>query len=289
MASRNLVQAARYLQEVRRYERAIEHLEEHLASYPEDGEAWTELACCLYLADRDAEALKPATEAVRCSPRSPDAFSMLALVYGSLNHWDPCLKALETALELDPGDPCLRGTAAGLAHDRGDYAEALRQADTGIRLHSCHRQCLLARAQALMATAQAARAEAELSEMAARWPDAEILGTLGRARFLQGKLQAAREPLASALRLDPENEDARNTLVELLRCQNPVYGAFLGVGMRITQLPRWVKLLLAVALVAFLVLVPLEGAASVLYFLIAWLLIASRSLSTLLLSLHPTG
>ncbi len=214
----------------------------------------------LSLMDRDKKALEFASEALRLDPDEPDHFGLLSTCYSGLDDWKRMLKAAEAGLELDPE----------------------------------HQGCVLLRSHALRLlnrNDEAGSAIERAGDLSPNDPGVHI--SLGWLRLQEGRATEAVGHFREALRLDPDDAQARNGLAEALKGENILYRPILAWYMLSARLGQKGSLALILGLwFGSRLLRHLPGPAWIpisvgaLYFVFVWLSWVGSSLFDLLLYLR---
>jgi len=103
------------------FEQALERLDKHLSSAPQDAEARFTRGLVLVRLNRNDDAAKAFTELTRDYPQLPEPYNNLAVIYAQQGEYDKAREALEAALATHPSYP--------VAHENlGDIYAALSAA-----------------------------------------------------------------------------------------------------------------------------------------------------------------
>jgi tetratricopeptide (TPR) repeat protein len=237
---------AMLLLEQSRHDLAEAELRQELAVNPENGVAHAVLSICLSRSERAAEATTEAQAAIGLAPDLPLGHYAHAIASYERNRFDEAVAAVEEAIRLDPDDA---DSFALLAHVRlaqRRWTAALEAAETGLRGDPEHVGCTNARAEALVMLGRREEASATIDTALSREPEnAWTHANMGWTRLHQGDANGAAEHFREALRLDPDQEWARQGIVEALKAKNPLYGVMLRYFMWTSRLGgahRWLLL-----------------------------------------------
>lgn len=216
-------------------------------------------AVLLYQQNRNQEALGALDQAEREMPESASVAELRALVLIGLGRHDAavaCAKravelapdsnsthvilgrallergelglaeaSLREALRLDPSDPFDYGWLARVQLDQQRWEQALATAEQGLALDADNDLCLHQRAAALMLLGRKPEAAKAVEALLERSPNGSAThAALGYLLLHGGDVAAGKAAFLESLRLNPENEDAREGLVQALRAQHRLYG-----------------------------------------------------------------
>jgi tetratricopeptide (TPR) repeat protein len=115
------VDEAQALMSQGQFEQALDRLDRHLGSAPQDAEARFTRGLVLVRLNRNDDAAKAFTELTRDYPQLPEPYNNLAVIYAQQGEYDKAREALEAALATHPSYP--------VAHENlGDIYAALAAA-----------------------------------------------------------------------------------------------------------------------------------------------------------------
>jgi tetratricopeptide (TPR) repeat protein len=211
-----------------RHELAEGELRQSLAGDPHDAFAHALLALCLAKREQFKEATEEARQAIHLSPDFPFAHYTLASICQARNLNAEALAAIQEALRLDASDADYFALLAGIHVDERRWPAALEAAEQGLQLDSEHIGCTNLRAIALIKLGRRAEAGATINAALAKNPEDSVThANQGWTLLEQGDPKKALEHFREALRLDPENEWARQGIVEALKAQHFIYALML--------------------------------------------------------------
>lgn len=121
MAASPAVEDAQVLMNKGQYEKALQRLDSHLGSAPQDAEARFTRGLVLVRLNRNEDAAQTFADLTRDYPQLPEPYNNLAVIYAQQGEYDKARDALEAALATHPSYP--------VAHENlGDIYAALAAA-----------------------------------------------------------------------------------------------------------------------------------------------------------------
>ncbi len=257
---RALYHQSRALAELERWKLALQSALQLVAAAPDWNWSHHQVGDIYDDINKEKKALPFVKEAIRLDPEEPDHFGLLASCYAGLSNWKRMLEATEKGLELDPE----------------------------------HAGCILLRSHALRLLKrgdEAGSAIERLGKLAPNEPSVHI--SLGWLRLQEGKPSEAMDHFREALRLDPDDPNAREGLAEALKGQNVLYRPILAWYMLSARLGQKGSIVLILSIwfgMQFVDDIPgprwIPIALLVLYFLFVWLSWVGSGLFDLLLYLR---
>jgi tetratricopeptide (TPR) repeat protein len=195
--------------------RALPEYETALTLNPSRYEAYAGKAQILRARFDHEAAATLLTEALgRVAPESrPDILLVLAETRRRQKRFDEAGRLLDEILEARPGDAPALGIRARLAEDRGDLPAAIAAWDGYLKAKPDDEPADARRRELRELKA----AIAALRETASGRGSAPVLRELGRLQSVAGDAASAAESFRRALRVDPEDAEARLGLAQALR------------------------------------------------------------------------
>lgn len=201
------------------------------------------LALCLTEQQQFPAALEEARQAVHLCPDVPFSHYVLARVAYHRNDYRAALGAIQEAIRLDPTDPDHFSLLAAVHFEERRWAEALAAADQGLRQDPEHVGCANLRAMALVKLGRRSEAGVAIEGALAKAPESSIThANQGWTLVERGEYAKALEHFREALRLDPQNEWARQGIVEALQARHLIYAVMLRYFLwmsRLSQQAQW--------------------------------------------------
>lgn len=280
---------------------AVEELRLALAEEPGDSYALSLLALGLGALEQFEEAQRSAAEAITAAPDSPFAHYAMAVVLSERRDIPAAIISIREAIRLDPGRPENHALQGSLLLQSRRWEEALASADRALSLDPDDETANNVRAMALVQLGRRQEAGSTLAATLARNPeDSWTHANLGWTLLHEGDGRRALPHFQEALRLDPNNEWARQGVVEALKASNPLYALLLRYFLWMNRLSRkaqWAIViggwfgnnLLADAANAQPSLAPWVLPIRIAYLAFAWLTWSAEPLFNLLLRLNRFG
>lgn len=239
-----------------RFAEAEGRLRELLSGNPEDAQALYLLAVAQHRQDGgDARALITIRDALARDPNDASAHALHASVLLALERRSEAREAAKTAIAMDPHDTSGHTALATVHMDANEWADAERCARAALEIdpEDSTASNLLATALRLQGRSEA-NAE-QLAGMLARDPeDAFTHANAGWQALQSGDRAKAEEHFREALRLDPDNEYARNGLLTAFKAKSPLYRLHLAFSLwmaRFTSGRQWMILIGLILVVRF--------------------------------------
>ena len=218
------IERAQLLINQSRFEMAEKELRSAAAQNPEDFRVHALLAYCLLRLGRHGEALSEAEIAISKEPGAPYPQYMRALILVETGKRAEAKIAVREAIRLDPSDADHFALLGGIHLDDKSWAEALKSAESALVLDAEHVQGANVRAAALVKLGRGAEAGRTLDAALAREPESAVThANMGWTLLERGDHAKAQEHFREALRLAPQQEWAREGIVESMKARNPIY------------------------------------------------------------------
>lgn len=236
------------LYQAQHYREAQAQFADHLKEFPDDAICMSYAGLCLLRQGRKKAATEVVGQAIKLNPECVFAHTALATVYRMRRMVAEARTAVREALRLDPGRSDILGLSAFIACDQKKWAEALELTAQGLTFDPQDDNCLHARSWALINSGRAEEARGLLTEVLANAPeDSDAMAFMGYAALRLGKREEALDSFTSALRVDSENELARDGFLDALRMRYPFYGLIIRYLLWLSSLPNNIRWMLLVA------------------------------------------
>jgi tetratricopeptide (TPR) repeat protein len=286
--------------EQRRFRDAQPFLHDLIQEDPEDPEAYYLLSCCLTPDPKQRdEALDAIDQAIRFSPNQARYHAWRSNILALLNRPHGALKAAEEAKVLDPAlvdGHVVESTALLLL---GRTREAEVAARTALSIDPQDEAAANQLSHALRLQGRKVENSEQIEMLLANNPEsARTHATAGWAALQIGRRVDAEKHFLEALRLEPDNSQSREGLLESFRARSPLYRAYLQYCFlleRMQPAARWALILGFVFLIQianFILVGPLAPAAVVLgtlYLLFVLSFWVARGLGNAVVLFDPRG
>ncbi len=225
-----------------RFELAEPEFRQVLASDPNNSMAHALLALCLSRREQFQAATEEAQAAVRLAPDLPFGYYALASVLQDRNHLEEATEAITEAIRLDPEHADYHALRASVRLGQRRWADALAAAEQGLQCDAEHVSCTNLRAVALVKLGRKHEAGATIDSALAKNPENALThANQGWTYLEKGDHAKALEHFREALRLDPQNEWARQGIVEALKARHWIYGVMLRYFLWMSKLSSRVQ------------------------------------------------
>jgi tetratricopeptide (TPR) repeat protein len=222
-----------------RHELAEAELRQALTSEPGDACAHSLLALCLAKREQFQDATSEAQQAIHLQPDFPFAHYANAHVLFDRNRLKEARAAIEEAIRLDSGDADYFSLLAAIHCREANWKEALAAAESGLQFNSEHAGCTNLRAIAMVKLGRKAEAGATIDAALSKNPENPVThANQGWTLLERGEPKKALEHFRESLRLDPENEWARQGIVEALKARHFVYAVMLKYFLWMSRFSR---------------------------------------------------
>ncbi|MDB5106387.1 MAG: Tetratricopeptide 1 repeat-containing protein [Fibrobacteres bacterium] len=243
------IERAQLLISQSRFDMAEKELRAALAETDGDYRAHSLLAYCLIRLGRLPEALAESGAAVSKDPGAPYPYYIRALALMESGKREEAMAAIREAIRLDPSEADYFALLAGIHLDGKKWDQALKSAESALLLDAEHVQAANVRAVALMRLDRGAEAGETLDSALAREPESPIThANMGWTLLERRDHKKALEHFREALRLDPEQEWAREGIVESMKARNGFYRLMLQYFFFMSKLPakgQWAVVIIA--------------------------------------------
>ncbi|MBM3882855.1 MAG: tetratricopeptide repeat protein [Verrucomicrobia bacterium] len=233
------LQRALLLLDQSRFELAAAETRQALAAEPNTALAHAVLGLCLARQGRLPEATEEVRQAIQLAPDLSFAHYVHAWILHDRNRPDEAQAAVAEAIRLEPENADLYSLEAQIRLGQRLWPAALEAAERGLRLDPDHVGCTNLRAMALVKLGRKAEASATLASALAKAPEDSVThANQGWALLHRGDQPKALEHFREALRLDPENEWARQGIVEALKARYFIYAVMLRYFLWMSRFSR---------------------------------------------------
>jgi Tfp pilus assembly protein PilF len=211
-----------------RHDMAEAELRQALGMEPHEAYPHALLALCLVELEKFDEATSEAQLAIHLQPDFSFSHYVHARVLYARNLLEQARGAIDEAIRLDPEDADYFSLLAGIHFRDSRWQESLGCAEQGLQFDPEHIGCTNLRAVALVKLGRKAEAGATIDAALSKNPENPTThANQGWTLLEKGETRKAMEHFRESLRLDPDNDWARQGMVEALKARNIVYGLML--------------------------------------------------------------
>jgi tetratricopeptide (TPR) repeat protein len=220
---------AQLLRERGRHEEAISHTLSHLAHYPEDAQAFVELAINrMEVSGQLNQALADARTAGGLLPGEPFLLSLQSRILTRLDRHKEALELAESALSLDPESGHAWNAQALALIGLSRWTEAENAARTALSLDADDGAASNLLAHVLRVQNRLDESETESKRRLARDPEnAFSFANSGWASLQRGDIKGAENYFKESLRIDPTLPYAKDGLKQSYRARSAFFRVFL--------------------------------------------------------------
>lgn len=228
MHEEQYLQRAQALLDVERYEQALEELRKALGENPESAPALLMALICYTQLQRRGQAIKLAREILQQYAEEPLVYYLLALNLANDNALPEAMEVAERGLSVAPTYADLIALLGQMKSVNKQWEEALDYANRALSIEPNHVMALNVRVAALNKLGRKEEMQSSMRETLAADPNSSYAhSNVGWAHLESREHVKAKEHFTEALRLDPNNEQARMGLLEALKAKNIFYRFFL--------------------------------------------------------------
>ena len=230
-----------------RYELAEAEFRQVLADDPEDTYAHTFLGLCLLERKEYRAATEHVERAIHLAPDMGIAHWAHSRILLERNYVDAALRAIQEAIRLEPENADYHAQESAIYLEKSKWQDALNAAEQGLQIDPEHISCTNLRAMAMVKLGRREAAGQTIGAALARNPeDAITHANQGWTLLHDGNPNKAMEHFREALRLDPNNEWARQGIVEALKARYFIYSIMLKWFLWMSRLPPNVQWLVII-------------------------------------------
>ncbi|MGH1338884.1 MAG: tetratricopeptide repeat protein [Aureispira sp.] len=228
MHEEQYLQRAQALLDVERYEHALEELRKALGENPESAPALLLALICYTQLQRRGQAIKLAREILQQDAEEPLVYYLLALNLANDNSLSEAMEVAERGLSVAPAYADLIALLGQMKSVDKQWDAALDYANRALSIEPNHVMALNVRVAALNKLGRKEEMQSSMRETLAADPNSSYAhSNVGWAHLESREHVKAKEHFTEALRLDPNNEQARAGLLEALKAKNIIYRLFL--------------------------------------------------------------
>ncbi len=167
---------------------------------------------------------------------SAEAYALLLMCLAHSKQIERYREIVESGLALDPNNALLLETAASAFFHAANYEDSYRFAERLIEIRPGPMQAVHIRILSLIRLKRYDEAFASLEDAIEAGKDLPSLYVNRGILYHElGKIKEAAADLAKALELDPANKTARNNLLLILNCKNPIYSSLCKIRSKFAE------------------------------------------------------
>jgi tetratricopeptide (TPR) repeat protein len=214
---------------LRRYGDAEAAIRELLSQGPNDAFLLHRLAVAqLNQEGKEKTALATIDAAIGCEPAESELHAFRSVILNRLNREKEAISAAEEAISLDPASPFAFVAKASALMGAGRHSEAEVAAREALALDPDDGSAANILSHALRIQGKSAENEGRIAAMLARAPEDDDNHCAAGWQALQsGRREEAQKHFMEALRLNPENDAAREGMLEAFKAKSPFYRGYL--------------------------------------------------------------
>lgn len=220
-----------------RYEGALAELNLARAENPQDEEPVSLGAFCHYFLGQPKLGLKMGQEALALDPESIRALHVVGLCYTHLGKEKQAKQVLDQAISIDPEEPFGHYYMSWFLGNTGKWKLALTSIERALELDPENATFESHRSKILLKLGR--RAEAKSSSLHSLNLDScapNALSQLGTVLRQEGDVVGSMKAFRDALRIDPNDEEARKGLLEAIRSRFFLYRWLLNFELQMQRI-----------------------------------------------------
>jgi tetratricopeptide (TPR) repeat protein len=241
------VQRGLHLYGQNRYSDAEREFRQAAGNDPNDAYVRAMLGLTLSHQERFDDAEREIREALKLDPGLPFVHYARAFVLDDRRRYSEAEEAIEEAISMEPEDADFYALLAQIRLNQRNWPGALEAAEIGLQINAEHVACTNLRAMALVNLGRKEEAGLTIDAALAKDPENSVThANQGWTLLHAGDHKRALEHFRESLRLDPENEWARQGIIEALKAQNFLYAWMLKYFLwmsRLSENMQWVVII----------------------------------------------
>ena len=241
------VQRGLHLYEQNRYSDAEREFRQAVGHDPNDAYVRAMLGLTLSHQERFDDAEREIREALKLDPGLSFVHYARAFVLDDRRRYAEAESSIEEAISMEPEDADFYALLAQIRLNQRNWKGALEAAEMGLQINAEHVGCTNLRAMALVNLGRKEEAGLTIDAALAKDPENSVThANQGWTLLHAGDHKRALEHFRESLRLDPENEWARQGIIEALKAQNFLYAWMLKYFLwmsRLSENMQWAVIL----------------------------------------------
>ncbi len=216
------------LVELKKYTDAISSFKHALNEHADDVNSIYFLALCHFYIDDYKASENYLQSLLKFDPLFPDAHYLFSILSLEKNEKQTALKNINEAIRLNPYSAHYFGQKALILIQQKNFEDGLNFADQGLSIDPKDVICLNARTKALTKLKRDNDAYETIQLTLTDNPEDDFThANAGWTNLERGNHKTANEHFKEALKIDPNNDYARNGMVESIKSKNLIYRLFL--------------------------------------------------------------
>lgn len=214
--------------ELKRFAEAIKSFKKQLSIEPDDFFSKYYLALCYLNIDDFNKAEELVKSILATNPDFSNAHYLNSILSYNNDKLDEAIKHIDIAISIDPYDADFFGHKALIFLAKKQYKTALKNADEGLKIDAKNLHCLNTRTQALTKLKRKEEAFETLQNTLSDNPEDNFThANAGWTNLEIGNHKEAKNHFKEALSRDPNDEYARQGMVQAIKSKNIFYRGFL--------------------------------------------------------------
>lgn len=223
-----LIQRAHILLQQGRFDDAFTALRQHLSTNAHDTEGLYLLTICYLETGNIVEAEQVAANTLSFAPYDDRFLYLQSRIAFIKNQYNEAIRAISSAVAINPGYAHYFAMWSQILLNKKEYEAALQKAEEGLALNPEDEVCLNLRSHALFSLGRKEEAFSNLHEALEHNPEnAYTHANLGWKWLEVRDHRKALEHFRESLKIDPNNELARNGMVQAMKAKYWLYRQFL--------------------------------------------------------------
>ena len=216
------------LYNLNRYSEAIKVFNESLSLNPNDFYSKYYLALCYYYIEDFTTFEKISSLIITDFPDNDESYYLLMLVSLSKKNYQNALNHITKAIQFNPYEADYFGYKAIIQINLKLFNEALSSSNEGLNIDAKNKFCLNTRTQSLTKLKQKEEAFSTLKNTLSDNPeDYFTQANAGWTKLELGNYSEANNHFKEALKINPNDDYAREGMIESLKAKNIIYRYFL--------------------------------------------------------------
>jgi tetratricopeptide (TPR) repeat protein len=213
---------------LRRYDAACQILEQVIIQEPSQFQALITLCNCYIHLNNLKKVLEYSNQLIKYYPHESIGFYFFSFYNFSIGKINLAIEAIDTSISIDPMDADYWALKANIFISLKNWVTALSFANKGIEIDPEHINCLNFRTQCLTKLDRTAELQANINEALHQNPyNSFTHANVGWSKLETKDYDNARLHFAEALRINPNNEYARDGIINAIKAKNIIFNWFL--------------------------------------------------------------